>query len=218
MGQDAAECTAPHARGDRGPARHRREERRPSRRGQLRELAGVAVEEGGAAAWAIARVGHLAIRPDPDRRVVGQVVAERQEPSHRQAELVPIEVGRGDLGAEQGPPVLPEGELGEGELVVPAQQLAVGAAVAIRDRGRVVDVDDEGGRRIEDEGHRDIETPATVETQVPGRDSVARVAGRRLEPELGQPALDLLGGWYGVARRQPDRPPCRPARGAVAGT
>ena len=77
------------------------------------------------------------------------------------------------LDGEQRALVLGDRELGERELVVPAQQAAVRLAEHVADRRRVLGPADDREGRIEDDRHPQVEPAAPVEDEVPAGDPVA---------------------------------------------
>ncbi len=97
----------------------------------------------------------------------------------------------GHLDREHRPLVLRDGELGERELVVPAQQLAVGLAEVVADRRRVLRPADDRHRRIEDDRDAEIEAAASVEDEIPGGDPIAIGSFGGREPEIREPVLDI---------------------------
>ena len=82
-------------------------------------------------------------------------------------------LGDRQLDGEQRALVLADAELGERELVVPAQQPAVRLAEHVADRRRVVRPADERERRIEDDRDAEVEAAASVEDEIPAGDPIA---------------------------------------------
>ena len=105
----------------------------------------------------------------------------------------PVGGARGDrqLDGQQRPLVLADAELGERELVVPAQQLAVRLAEHVADGRRVMRPADERERRVEDDRDAEIEAAATVEDEIPAGDPIALGPLDGLEAQVGEPALDV---------------------------
>ena len=117
-------------------------------------------------------------------------------------------VGDRQLDGQQRPLVLADAELRERELVVPAQQLAIRLAEHVADRRREVGPADERERRIEDDGHAEVEAAAAVEHEIPAGDPIALGPLDRLETQVGEPALDVgraHGGRAGVGGRHGPR-------------
>ena len=86
-------------------------------------------------------------RPQPAHGLVEQQVADRQQPRDGQAEGVAVELGR--PGAPPSAPAArrqPSANFTNGQLVVPAQQLAVGDAERVVERRGVVDPAEQAGR------------------------------------------------------------------------
>ena len=192
--------------------RHREHEQgRPTRRAltrsqQFRQALAVPRQERRVARGSLAQVGQAPAQPEPVLRLLEQAVGDAEDPRQRQAEPVGVRVPDRDLDREQRPLVLADAELGERELIVPAEQLPVGLAEHVADRRGVVGPGDDRQRWIEDDRHPEVEAAAAVEDEVPGGDPVAIGPLERLQAELGEPALDVgrahergpgVGGWHG---------------------
>ena len=66
-------------------------------------------------------------------------------------------VAPGDLDRQDRPPVLGDGELGEREVVVPGEELAVGLAEAVAEGWGEVGPADQSERRVKDQGDPQVE-------------------------------------------------------------
>ena len=161
---------------------------------QLGQLRREPLEERLVPARPTGRVGHAAADPQPVLRLVEQAVGDADDPGEGQTEA--IRAGRrraGDrlLDGEQRTLVLADAELGERELVVPAQQAPVRLAEQVADGRRVVRPADQGEGRVEDDRDAEIEPAATVEDEIPAGDPVALGPLDGLEAQVGEPALDV---------------------------
>ena len=114
-----------------------------------------------------------------------------EDPGEGEPERVGVEAVGLDLDREDRALVVGDGELGERELVVPAQQPAVRLAEHVADRRRVMRPADHAEGGIQDHGHAEVEAAASVEDEIPGSDPVAVGSFGGGQAQVREPAFDI---------------------------